>query len=95
MEFGGGRADRRDVVAGRIGFVANRDSARLRKAIAGAKETDVIDADMLANCEHVLGVVEAPAVGFGQVGLRRALRRRHTTVVAAHRAECRLWALAA
>ena len=31
-----------------IGFVANRDSARLRKAIAGANKTDVIDADMLA-----------------------------------------------
>jgi transposase len=79
----------------RIGFVANRDSARLRKAIAGANKTDAIDADMLANCEHVLGVMEAPAVSFGQVGLRRALRRRHTAVVAAHRAECRLWALAA
>jgi transposase len=79
----------------RIGFVANRDSARLRKAIAGANKTDVIDADMLANCERVLGVVEAPAVSFGQIGLRRALRRRHTAVVAAHRAECRLWALAA
>jgi transposase len=79
----------------RIGFVANRDSARLRKAIAGANKTDAIDADMLASCEHVLGVVEAPAVSFGQIGLRRALRRRHTAVVAAHRCECRLWALAA
>jgi hypothetical protein len=79
----------------RIGFVANRDSARLRKAISGATKTDLIDADMLARCEQVLGVVEAPPVGFGQIGLRRALRRRHGAVVAAHRAECRLWALAA
>ena len=79
----------------RIGFVANRDSARLRKAIAGAKETDVIDADMLAHCEHVLGVTEAAPVSLGQIGLRRALRRRHVATVAAHRAECRLWALAA
>lgn len=79
----------------RIGFVANRDSARLRKAIAGANKTDAIDADMLAKCEHVLGVMEAPAVSFGQIGLRRALRRRHNAIVAAHRAECRLWALAA
>lgn len=79
----------------RIGFVANRDSARLRKAISGANKTDLIDAAMLAQCERVLGVVDAPPVGFGQIGLRRALRRRHGAVVAAHRAECRLWALAA
>jgi transposase len=79
----------------RIGFVANRDSARLRKAITGASKTDLIDADMLAQCEHVLGVVEAPAVSSGQIALRRALRRRHRATVAAHRAECRLWALAA
>jgi transposase len=77
----------------RIGFVANRDSARLRKAISGANKTDLIDAAMLAQCEAVLGVVEAPAVSSGQVGLRRALRRRHHAVVAAHRVECRLWAL--
>jgi transposase len=77
----------------RIGFVANRDSARLRKAITGANKTDLIDAAMLAQCEAVLGVVEAPAVSSGQVGLRRALRRRHHGIVAAHRAECRLWAL--
>ena len=79
----------------RIGFVANRDSARLRQAIAGATKTDVIDAAMLAQCEQVLGVVEAAPVGFGQIGLRRALHRRHQATVAAHRAECRLWALAA
>jgi transposase len=79
----------------RIGFVANRDSARLRKAISGANKTDLIDAAMLANCEQVLGVAEAPAVSFGQIGLRRALRRRHRAIVAAHRSECRLWALAA
>jgi transposase len=79
----------------RIGFVANRDSARLRKAIAGANKTDALDADMLAHCEQILGVMDAPAVTVGQIGLRRALRRRHHGVVAAHRAECRLWALAA
>ena len=77
----------------RMGFVANRDSARLRKAISGANKTDLIDAAMLARCEAVLGVVEAPAVSSGQIGLRRALRHRHHAVVAAHRAECRLWAL--
>jgi len=78
-----------------IGFVANRDSARLRKAIAGASKTDVIDADMLAHCEDVLGVIEAPVPPPGQLALRRAMRRRHMTTIDAHRAECRLWALAA
>jgi hypothetical protein len=79
----------------RIGFVANRDSARLRKAVAGNNKTDVIDAQLLANCEQVLGVDEAASVTVGQIGLRRALRRRHVATVDAHRAECRLWALAA
>jgi transposase len=79
----------------RIGFVANRDSARLRQAISGATKTDVIDAAMLAQCEHVLGVTEAPEVTFAQVALRRALHRRHVATVAAHRSECRLWALGA
>jgi hypothetical protein len=79
----------------RIGFVANRDSARLRQAIAGANKTDVIDAAMLASCEHILGVSDRTPLGFGQIGLRRAMRRRHLATVAAHRAECRLWALAA
>ncbi len=78
-----------------IGFVANRDSARLRKAIVGASKTDVIDADMLAHCEAVLGVAPAPVPPPGQIALRRAMRRRHTATVDAHRVECRLWALGA
>lgn len=78
-----------------IGFVANRDSARLRKAIVGASKTDVIDADMLAHCEEILGVVSAPVPPPGQIALRRAMRRRHIATVDAHRAETRLWALAA
>jgi hypothetical protein len=49
-----------------IGFVANRDSARLlRKAMVGASETDVIDADMLARCQEVLGVVPASVLSPG------------------------------
>jgi len=78
-----------------IGFVANRDSARLRKAIVGASKTDVIDADMLARCEEVLGVIAAPVPPPGQIALRRAMRRRHVATIDAHRVECRLWALAA
>jgi transposase len=79
----------------RIGFVANRDSARLRQAITGKTKTDLVDAEMLAGCAQVLEVHEAPVVPMGQIGLRRAMRRRHLGVVAAHGAECRLWALAA
>lgn len=79
----------------RIGFVANRDSARLRQAITGKTKTDLVDAEMLAGCARVLEVHDAPVVPMGQIGLRRAMRRRHLGVVAAHGAECRLWALAA
>jgi len=78
-----------------IGFVANRDSARLRKAITGASKTDLIDADMLAHCAEVLGVSATAIPPPGQIALRRAIRRRHVCTVDAHRVECRLWALAA
>jgi len=78
-----------------IGFVANRDSARLRKAITGASKTDLIDADMLAHCAEVLGVTATEIPPPGQIALRRAIRRRHVCTVDAHRVECRLWALAA
>lgn len=78
-----------------IGFVANRDSARLRRAIVGASKTDVIDADMLARCEDVLGVDATVVPPSGQIALRRAMRRRHVATIDAHRVECRLWALGA
>ena len=78
-----------------IGFVANRDSARLRKAITGASKTDVIDADMLAHCQDVLGVTAGVVPPPGQIALRRAMRRRHVATIDAHRVECRLWALGA
>lgn len=78
-----------------IGFVANRDSARLRTAIVGASKTDVIVADMLAHCEEILGVIRAQVPPAGQIALRRAMRRRHIATVDAHRTESRLWALAA
>jgi transposase len=76
-----------------IGYVQNRDSARLRKAVAGANKTDVIDAELLAQCEQVLGVHPAPLLAPEVIGLRRALGRRHKLTVDAHRVECRLWSL--
>jgi transposase len=77
-----------------LGFVQARDSARLRQAIAGRNKTDVIDADMLARCEDVLGVPAAPRLAPEVFALRRALERRHKLTVDAHRAECRLWSVA-
>lgn len=79
----------------RLGLVQNRNSARLREAISGRNKTDVIDAEMLAASETVLGVAPAALPSLGQIGIRRALRRRHQNTVNAHRAECRLWGLAA
>jgi transposase len=77
------------------GFVQNRQSAKLRQAISGRNKTDAIDADMLCRAESVLGVRPAPLFGPSVIGLRRAVVRRHRLTVEAHRAECRLWALAA
>lgn len=48
--------------------------ARLRQAIAGANKTEVIDADMLARSEAILGVDQAKIPPAGQIGLRRAMR---------------------
>ena len=75
-------------------LVKNTDSARLRKAIAGANKTDVIDAEMLAQCQAVLGVRRTSLPSPAVWGLRRAMLRRHRCMVEAHRAECRLWSLA-
>jgi hypothetical protein len=77
----------------RIGDVQNRDSARLRKAVAGANKTDVIDAELLAQGQQVLGVQPTPLLRPKVIGLRRALSRRHKLTVDAHRSECRLWSL--
>ncbi len=75
-------------------LVKNTDSARLRKAIAGTNKTDVIDAEMLAQCQAVLGVRRTSLPSPAVWGLRRAMLRRHRCMVEAHRAECRLWSLA-
>ena len=61
------------------------------KNALGRTKTDTVDADMLARCEAVLNLCEAPVPTAGQVGLHRTLVRRHQATVDAHRAECRLW----
>jgi transposase len=77
-----------------VSLVQARHSARLRGAIAGKHKTDVADADMLAGCASVFGLTPTTLPPPAQIGLRRAVRRRHGAVVDAHRCECRLWALA-
>jgi len=77
-----------------LALVKNRDSARLRKAISAHNKTDVIDAELLAQCEGVLSMEAAPPVAPQVLALRRALTRRHRLTVDAHRAECRLWSVA-
>lgn len=77
----------------RFGLVKNTDSARLRKAIAGANKTDPIDSEMLAQCQEVLGVTTTAMPSPAVWGLRRTLLRRHRCMVDAHRADCRLWSL--
>jgi len=76
-----------------LALVESRHSAKLRSAIAGRNKTDVIDADMLASCASLFGLEPAAVPGANQIALRRAVRRRHSAVVDAHRAECRLWAV--
>ncbi len=76
------------------GWVSDRVRAEPRLstaafAIAGRNETDAVDADMLAGrCEDVLSVDDAPVPLVGQVGLRRALTRRHHMVC--RRSPCRV-----
>lgn len=77
-----------------IGFVQNRDSAKLRQAIAGRSKTDVIDADMLARSTSVFDITAAQPLDPEMLGLRRLATRRHKLTVAAHRVECRLWSVA-
>lgn len=54
---------------------------------------DVIDADMLARYEGVLGVEPAPVPDAGMIALPRALVPRQKLTVDAHRSECRLWSV--
>lgn len=76
-------------------LVQNRQTARLRQAVAGKNKTDAVDADMLAGCEALFGLEGIVLPSAHQMALRRALRRRHQATVATHSTECRLWALGA
>ena len=65
------------------------------KALAGKNKTDRIDALMLADAGRLFDLPDQPAPTPELIGIRRAVIRRHRSIIDAHRAECRLWALAA
>jgi hypothetical protein len=64
--------------------------ARLRKAIPGANKSDMIDAELLARCEQVLGVRPALLPAAEVISMRWAPGRRHKLTVDAHPAACRV-----
>jgi len=77
-----------------LALVKNTDSAGLRKAISGANKTDVIDDEMLAHCQAVLGVRSTTLPSPAVWRLRRSMLRRHRCTIDGYRAECPPWALA-
>lgn len=77
-----------------LALIEARHSAHLRTALSGRNKTDVIDADMLANCAELFSLGPFLLPSPGQLALRRAIARRHRAVVDAHRADCRLWSVA-
>jgi transposase len=72
-----------------------RATARLREALAGKNKTDRIDALMLADAGRLFDIPDQPAPSPELIAIRRAVIRRHRAIVEVHRAECRLWAIAA
>ena len=79
----------------RFQLVDARSTSKLREALAGKNKTDRIDALMLADAGRLFDVPDQPAPTPELIAIRRAVIRRHRSIIDAHRAECRLWALAA
>ena len=76
-------------------LVESRATARLREALAGKNKTDRIDSVMLADAGRLFDLPDVAAPTAELIAIRRAALRRHRATIDAHRAECRLWALAA
>ncbi len=76
-------------------LVESRATARLREALAGKNKTDRIDSVMLADAGRLFDLPDVAAPTAELIAIRRAVLRRHRATIDAHRAECRLWALAA
>ncbi len=79
----------------RFQLVETKASARLREALAGKNKTDRIDSVMLAEAGRLFRIPDQPAPSAELIGIRRAVIRRHRATVEVHRAESRLWAIAA
>jgi len=75
-------------------LVESRSTAKLRQALAGKNKTDQIDAAMLAEAGRLFDLGPQPIPAPELIAIRRAVLRRHQATIDAHRAECRLWALA-
>jgi transposase len=78
----------------RFQLVESRSTAKLRQALAGKNKTDQIDAVMLAEAGRLFDLGPQPIPAPELIAIRRAVTRRHHATIDAHRAECRLWALA-
>ena len=79
----------------RFQLVETRASARLREALAGKNKTDRIDSVMLAEAGHLFRIPPQQTPSAQLLAIRRAVIRRHHATIEVHRAECRLWAIAA
>ncbi|MGH8937286.1 MAG: IS110 family transposase [Acidimicrobiia bacterium] len=77
-----------------LSLVGNRHSARLRAAVAGKDKTDVIDAQVLSRAPEVFSLQPARIPDPSELALRRAVQRRHKTLIEANRWYRRLLSLA-
>jgi transposase len=74
-------------------LVGNRHSARLRAALSGKDKSDVIDAQILSRAAEVFTLEPARIPDASELGLRRAVQRRHKTLIEANRWYRRLLSL--
>ena len=75
-------------------LVGNRHSARLRAAMSGKEKSDVIDAEVLSRAPELFRLAPARIPDPGELALRRAVQRRHKTLIEANRWYRRLLSLA-
>jgi transposase len=83
-----------DRVGVSLALVGNRHSARLRAALSGKDKSDVIDAQVLSRAQELFALEPARIPDAAELGLRRAVQRRHKTLIEANRWYRRLLSLA-
>src|SRR5690606_31594023 len=74
-------------------LVRNRHSARLRAALSGKDKSDVIDAQVLSRAPEGFALEPARIPDAAELALRRAVQRRHKTLIEANRWYRRLLSL--